>query len=63
MLDPIEMLRQRCAGKAQSAVADEMGISPQYLSDVISRRRKPGQKVLKALGLERQVTYRRKRQG
>ena len=63
MLNPVELLRQRCAGKAKSAVAEEMQVSPQYLSDVLAERREPGPKMLDALGLERVVTYRRKRKG
>jgi hypothetical protein len=43
---------------SQSAFAKVAGISPQFLSDILARRREPSDKVLEALGLER--TYKRK---
>jgi predicted transcriptional regulator len=61
MVDPIEILRKRCAGKEQSAVAVELGISPQYMTDLLKGRREAGPLVLDALGLEKLITYRRKR--
>lgn len=36
----------------QKALAREWRISPQYLSDVLLGRRKPGPKILKRLGLK-----------
>ena len=44
---------------SQKAFAKRMGISEQYLSDVLKGRREPGAKVLKYFGLERVVGYRR----
>lgn len=35
----------------QKCVADRLGISPQYLGDILSGKRRPGRKVLRALGL------------
>ena len=40
-------------------VADKWEVSPQYLSDVLSGKREPGAKILKCLGLERVVMYRK----
>ena len=60
-MDVISILRKRCSGKRQKDVAHELGISEQYLSDVLNERTEPGAKILAPLGIERVVTYRRKR--
>jgi DNA-binding transcriptional regulator YdaS (Cro superfamily) len=59
MPNPIDELNRLIAADSQTAVAKTLGISPQYLSDVINQRRLPGKKILAALGLERVVTHRR----
>jgi transcriptional regulator with XRE-family HTH domain len=61
MLDPIEVLRKRLGDGTQRELAGVLGISPQYLNDILSGHREPGPKLLEGLGLERIVTYRRKR--
>lgn len=43
---------------SQRAAALKLGITQAYLSDLILGKRKPGPRVLKALGIERDVTYR-----
>lgn len=45
---------------SQRSFADKHQISLQYINDVLRKRRKPGQKILDALGIERIVTYREK---
>jgi len=45
---------------SQKALAQEWGISEQYLSDILKGRREPGNKVLKQLGLVKMVVYREK---
>lgn len=57
----IARIRAACdkAG-GQKAWADAVGLSAVYISDVIGKRREPGQSVLNALGLEKVVSYRRK---
>jgi transcriptional regulator with XRE-family HTH domain len=64
-MDPIADLRKRIDRASLRTVAKELGISAPYLSDIMRGQRKPGPKVLGALGMERQtetvVTYRRKR--
>jgi transcriptional regulator with XRE-family HTH domain len=57
-LDPRTVLRKRLDGKTQAALAEELGITPAYLSDILNLRREPGPVVLRALGLEKVVTYR-----
>lgn len=42
----------------QSEAAGFIGISPQYLSDMLAGKRAIGEKVLQWLGLERVVIYR-----
>ena len=53
-----ELLRARAKGN-QAAWARQHEMSPQYVSDVLIGRREPGDSILKALELERVVTYRR----
>jgi Helix-turn-helix len=44
---------------SQKAFAKRVGISEQYLSDILKGRREPGVKLLDYFGLERVVGYRR----
>lgn len=44
------------AGSAR-AFARRAGVSDIYVGDVIRGRRKPGPKILAAIGIERRVTY------
>ncbi len=56
----LALLRRRCddaGGQASWAAAN--GVSPQYVNDVLHGRREPGEGILRPLGLERVVTYRR----
>ena len=41
----------------QRIVAQALGVSPQYLCDVLKGRREPADKLLKALGYRRVVIY------
>jgi len=51
-------LRQRIlTGTTQEELAHQLDISPQYLSDVLNKRREPGKKLLDAIGYERVVCY------
>lgn len=53
---------RRATEKAGTALnwARAHDVSTAYLSDVMTGKRQPGEKILDALGLERVVTYRRK---
>lgn len=42
---------------SQKALAKELGVSQQYLGDVISEKREPGKKILDALKLRKVVRY------
>jgi hypothetical protein len=64
MLDHVlALLRRRCdeAG-GQKAWAKANGVSAAYVCDVLNGRREPGDGILRPLGLEKVVTYRRKPQ-
>lgn len=52
-----EELRQRVAANTLAYVAGQMGVSISYLHDVVRSRRKPGRKILKALGLQKKVEF------
>jgi DNA-binding transcriptional regulator YdaS (Cro superfamily) len=62
--DVRDLLRRKVeqAG-SQAAWADERGVTPAYVSDVLRGTREPGPAILNALGLERVVSYRQKRPG
>lgn len=57
----IDFLKCMCSGSGQKAAAKRLGISPQYLNDIIRKRREPGDKVLKALKLKKVISYRQVR--
>ena len=42
---------------SQKAYAQKIGISPQYLSDVVNNRREPGKKMLDAIEFIKTVDY------
>jgi hypothetical protein len=48
-------------GSAQNAAA-LWGISPAFLSDVRAKKRMPGPRLLRSLGMEKEVRYRFKTQ-
>lgn len=43
--------------ETQKAAAQFLGVSQQYLTDVLKGRRYPGKKILDKLGLESSVVY------
>jgi len=42
---------------SQKATAQRLGISEQYLCDVLKRRREPGYKLLRSMGFRRICVY------
>lgn len=62
--DLVGLLRQRAkrAG-SQQALAETLGVTPAYLSDVLGGRREPGPKILEGLKLRRQFVYVQRRGG
>lgn len=57
--DILDLLRQRCqeVGTAK-AVAEQLGVAPSYVSDVLAGRREIGKSIFEKLGYERVVMYR-----
>lgn len=49
--------RDVVAHGSQQDAAKELGVSEQYLSDVLRRRREPGAAILSAMGFQRVTTY------
>lgn len=58
-----DILRRECekAGSAK-AWAQSAGLSGAYVSDVLNGRRDPAEAILSALGIERVVSYRRRKE-
>ena len=52
-----QAIRERQNGRTLTDVATELKVSVQYLHDVMKSRRKPGRKLLKAMGLKKKVEY------
>jgi hypothetical protein len=46
---------------SQIAWARQHGLTGAYVSDVLQAKRAPGVSILEALGVEREITYRKKR--
>lgn len=57
-----ELLRYRLRHdlRTQRELASDIGVSPQFLSDVLRGKREPSGAILEFLSLERIVTYVRK---
>jgi len=53
----VDLLRKKQGGRTARALAQEIGVTEQYLSDVFKGRREPGPSILAGLGLEKQVIY------
>lgn len=56
--DVVRRLRAACkAAGGQSAWAAAAGVTPAYVCDIIKGRSRPGEAILQALGLRRDVRY------
>lgn len=55
--DAVEMVKREVDATRQADFAAKAGVSQQYISDILSGQRRPGQKILDALGLRKVVTY------
>lgn len=60
-MDPLKTLRAKVAASTQSAVARELGVSRQYIQQVIDSERPLSDGLLERLGYERVTTYRRRK--
>jgi transcriptional regulator with XRE-family HTH domain len=54
--DVVDLLRKRQGSRTAKELADEIGISQPYLSDIFALRRLPGKTVLEFLGIEKSYT-------
>ena len=50
-------LREMVHESSQAEVAEQIGVTQQYISAVLKKSRPPGKSILNALGLERLVIY------
>ena len=50
-------LRRRARRAGQAQLARELRVSPQYLSDILAKRRAPGPKILRPRGLRALEVY------
>jgi predicted transcriptional regulator len=53
----IELLKKRQGDRTQKELADELGVSPQYLCDLFQDNRQIGTRLLEALGMYREWSY------
>jgi predicted transcriptional regulator len=53
----IELLKKRQSDRTQKELAEELGISQQFLCDMYAGVRDPGVKVLESLGMYREWAY------
>lgn len=53
----ITLLEKKQGNRTAAELADELGISGAYLSDIFKGKRNAGPKVLEQLGLEQAVVY------
>lgn len=56
LLNQLERMKEKHQTKVRLAV--KLGVSAQYLNDVMAGKREPGDLLLKGMGLERVVSYR-----
>jgi plasmid maintenance system antidote protein VapI len=57
-IDPLQMLKAECKKSSQSKVAKRLGVSRQFICDVLKGRRDITDRLLEGLGVEKRVTYR-----
>lgn len=60
MTNPFDLLGSKLESQSASEIAREIGISRQYLHQVVNRHRPMGPKILEWLGIEKAVTYRKR---
>jgi len=55
--DVLRMMKRQQGDRSQYALAKELGVSNQFLTDIFKGRRAPGEKLLSALGLTQRTIY------
>lgn len=56
-VDPVSILKARLAKCSQEELARELGVSQPIICMSVLGTREPSPKILKALGIEKRVTY------
>ena len=62
-MDPKSVIRDRLRNSSYRRLADELGTDHAYLYRVVTGEKEASPQLIEALGLERIVTYRKKRSG
>ena len=57
MTDPQAILKRRLESSTATAIAADLGVAVSQITEVAGGSRKAGPKLLKALGLKRQIKY------
>jgi len=56
--DILNLLRREAEKEgSQKELAARLGVTAQYVSDVLNERREPGESILKPLGLRKVISY------
>lgn len=55
--DLVALVREEVNLSAQNKTAERIGVSPQYINDLIRGRREPSQKIASAFGYKRIVVF------
>jgi hypothetical protein len=63
LADFLAELRRLQGDSEQRTLAISLGVSPQYLNDILNGRRLPGEKILAPMGLAAETYYRKVRSG
>lgn len=53
----IDILKRQVKGSSQKAVALKLGVTPQFLCDVLGRRRNISETLARALGYSREYVF------
>ena len=51
----IELLKRKQGDRSQSDLARELGMTPQYVSEVLKGQKPPSDRILEYLGLKREI--------
>jgi transcriptional regulator with XRE-family HTH domain len=51
------LLRKRQGDRTQKELAEELGISPQHLGDLLMGNRMPGKALRRKIGIEKRITF------
>jgi transcriptional regulator with XRE-family HTH domain len=57
----VDLLKKKQGDRSASDLANELGVTPSYLSEIFSGKRNPGPKVLEQLGLTAEIVYQQER--